>query len=688
MNELNIELLVSTKRFKSPIVKIIKKHSINELTEINDDLVDALRIYTTLLETKVSKISVFGSNEWDFCYENPKSLFESYNYRMDFSCYEHIPETTLFEMKCVAFYWLLVGTIGTSSKKKHKTITVLQTIKQTLAFFNKVFDYLRCEYGTEFIDQKKVLLSDIDKIDIQQALLNRPVTKSRDVIDFLSNKLQDPKLVKDVLGKPFLLFCESEYNWTKAPKKLSNLNVLPNSVFEECVTSASLLVYDFLLKVNLPVNDSVIQQRSRILSASHNPSIYGHIKACHINAYRVYRLTNAGYEELFICKYEVPDEIIKENGRLFSIRMQDRRYWYNDSKSLPTRAEIKHYIHVIQGAALFLFLAFTGMRTSELKFIKLNNWEFTTGIQDGRIVSDIPQIATRVSKGRDESHGLFNDKWVLIPAVVDALASLEFLSTISQNDYVYSPLHKTIRNAESGTGIPATRALYEVLTGFIAPITDLKPTVQTMRDTLAYQMFRIDLGLPFISYQLKHLVDLVDKETSIGTVSDVTLGYGDIGQILTKNGRIRQQAESEKVESNYDPDGIYYGGKGTEHRSRMQKLFQGYIEEGYTKDEVFSALAEQGVGLIDVGGALCYGDRTEEFDLTLPCVGSLRCNPVRCKNAVISKTHLPRWNEIYLSNKSLLDNGTVGDNRDAVVEAMQEAEEVIKFIQSKGYDND
>ncbi|WP_412499614.1 hypothetical protein [Vibrio furnissii] len=337
---------------------------------------------------------------------------------------------------------------------------------------------------------------------------------------------------------------------------------------------------------------------------------------------------------------------------------------------------------------MFLFLAFTGMRPSELKFIKLNNWEFTTGIKDGRIISAIPQIATRVSKGQDETHGLFHDKWVLIPAVVDALACLEFLSTISQNDYIYSALHKTIRNNESDIGTPATRGLYEVIGAFITPITALKPTVQTMRDTLAYQMFRIDLGLPFISYQLKHLVDLVDKETSLGAVSDVTLGYGEIGQILTKNGRIRQQVEREKVESNYDPDGTYYGGKGTEHRSRMQKLFQGYIEEGYTKDEVFAALAEQGVGLIDVGGALCYGDRTEEFDPTLPCVGSLRCNPVRCKNAVIAKTHLPRWKEIYLSNKSSLDNGTAGDNKDAAVEAMQEAEEVIKFIQSNGEDND
>lgn len=153
MNELNVELLINAKLFKYPIVKIIQQHSINELTDVEDNLVDSLRVYIALLETKVSKISVFGSNEWDFCHENPKSLFASHNYRIDFSCYKCVPETILFEMKCIAFYWLLVGKIGTSSKKKHKTITVLETIKRTLAFFDKVFDYLRCEYGTEFIVQ-------------------------------------------------------------------------------------------------------------------------------------------------------------------------------------------------------------------------------------------------------------------------------------------------------------------------------------------------------------------------------------------------------------------------------------------------------------------------------------------------------------------------------------------------------
>lgn len=679
MNEVNVKLLTSSLKFKSSIITLIKQRANNASHDVqcHDE---ALRIYRAVLNTQVSKVSSFGDPIWDFCAENPRALFKACEYRIDFSNYVNIPETILFELKCVTLYWLEVGIIGTSSKKKHKTITIVSTLKLALAFFEKVFDYLRCEYGSEFIASKKVLLSDLHKSDIQQALINRPVTKFSCLSDFLANKLHDPMLVENVLGKPFLLFCDVEYHWTEPSAKVEPLDMLPNDVFEECVTSASLLVVDFLSKIGGHINDRVTVRRKGMLHVKHDPSVYSRIHLDHINAYRLFRLTKSGYKESFMRQYGIPEALTQDNGKLFTSRMQERRFWYRAPNSIPSRSEIKQYLHVIQGACLFLFLAFTGMRTSELKFIRLNNWEMTTGVENGRIVSDIPQIATRVSKGRDETHGLFQDKWVLIPIVVDALSALELLATISQNKYLYGAQHKTLRPSEVGSEQPTNYCLHAICKEFFKGITDLKPTVQTMRDTLAYQMFRIDLGLPFISYQLKHLVDLVEKETSVGTVSNVTLGYGEIGQTLTKSGRIRQRVEREKVESNYDPDGAYYGGRGEEHRSRMQKLFQGYIEAGYTKQEVFQALAEQGVGLVDVGGALCYGDRSEEFDLSLPCVGSLRCNPIRCKNAVITQAHLPRWKEIYLTNQSILKSGRAGDNRDALMEAMQEARDVIALI--------
>ena len=35
-----------------------------------------------------------------------------------------------------------------------------------------------------------------------------------------------------------------------------------------------------------------------------------------------------------------------------------------------------------------------------------------------------------------------------------------------------------------------------------------------------------------------------------------------------------------------DPDGVYAGPKAAAHKQRIQKVFQGYMEAGYTKEDV------------------------------------------------------------------------------------------------------
>ncbi|MNR10828.1 hypothetical protein D3C85_1270970 [compost metagenome] len=82
----------------------------------------------------------------------------------------------------------------------------------------------------------------------------------------------------------------------------------------------------------------------------------------------------------------------------------------------------------------------------------------------------------------------------------------------------------------------------------------------------------------------------------------------------------------------------------------MKKYFQGYLEAGYTKDEIFDRMVELNFAIINVGQGYCYGNANEDFDTSLPCIGSLRCNPYRCKNAVVTKANAPKWREIYVQN--------------------------------------
>ena len=670
-----MELLIKLAVFKKPIFVFLK-----DLTRINQKPldIDALLYYEELQQVKVSKVSNFSDNLWNLNSSEVNTKHKEHVLKIDFRNFPDISETVIFEMKCIALLWLTIGKIGVTSKKSHKDTTIIGTVKEVLSFLNKVFSHLNEDYSIEFIRDKKIVLSDLHESDLAGAVIKKKIVKNHTITDFFNSKIQDEKVIELIIGSPFLIFKENNFMWAPSSRDIkSRLDLLPNKVFEESVTNASILVIDFLQKMELPINDKVTISRKNVIKTKLCPKKYAHITKEHVDAYRVLRLSKSGYNEEFIAQYPIPQGLISLSGHLYSFSRQTKNYW--DHSDTPKLNDVKNYLRLIRGASIFIFLAFTGMRSSELTRIILDNWSMTTGVKDGVITEPIPQISSLVSKGRDDTHGLFTDKWVLIPIVVDGLGCLEYISTYTQNRYLFSSI--TALNAEESLKARPTAAnLSWVLNPFLSSLTDLVPSVHTLRDTLAYQMFRIDLGLPFISYQLKHMVDLIEKETSLGTVSNVTLGYGDIGMRLSKDGRIKQQVEIEKVKANYDPDGSYYGGKGKEHKSKMIKLFQGYIEAGYTKSEVFEVMAEQGLGLIDVGGALCYGDRAEEFDPTLPCVGSLRCNPVRCKNSTITSSHIPRWKEIYLSNKVAIDSGLMGDNKEAALVAMNEAKLVLDAL--------
>jgi hypothetical protein len=85
------------------------------------------------------------------------------------------------------------------------------------------------------------------------------------------------------------------------------------------------------------------------------------------------------------------------------------------------------------------------------------------------------------------------------------------------------------------------------------------------------------------------------------------------------------------------------------------------------------------MAIVNMGTGFCFGG-VENFDESLPCVGTLRCNPIRCHNAVVTKSHAPKWREVYVSNRSLLNKKGYEDRQDQILEAMREAESVLKHL--------
>ena len=107
------------------------------------------------------------------------------------------------------------------------------------------------------------------------------------------------------------------------------------------------------------------------------------------------------------------------------------------------------------------------------------------------------------------------------------------------------------------------------------------------------------------------------------------------------------------------------------------------MAEGYTEAEVYEAMADQGVAVVYMGQGLCYGGRAEDYDTSLPCIGSLRCNPARCKQAVVTIKHAPKWREVYLLNKVNLNKPEYAHNREQILAAMNEAKMVLESLDEK-----
>lgn len=84
--------------------------------------------------------------------------------------------------------------------------------------------------------------------------------------------------------------------------------------------------------------------------------------------------------------------------------------------------DIFNYTKLVHDAAIYIIAQFTGMRPSEFVEIRVDK-PLTSSF-------DIPCICSTVHKHRSTSRRLFDDLWVAIPAVEDAMAALAVLTRI------------------------------------------------------------------------------------------------------------------------------------------------------------------------------------------------------------------------------------------------------------------
>ncbi|MDU8599976.1 tyrosine-type recombinase/integrase [Pseudomonas syringae] len=658
---------------------------------------EAFAILEALDMVRVSNLSFFKDPVWDFNEDNPNisRLLRGFRLRIDFSRYKNIPAAVLLELKCATLLFSQapgVLVVGEANRKKAAKVLKAQTIAPIvgggLRFIDKLYAVLREELGDEYIDRTMQSLSFVPSAYYAQAASTYEFSYDYLIGSFFK-VLQSPSLRGTLFPEglpgvdldqlPWMRVGREKQSESDKTPKLSK--VLQNNIFEHSSSIASMVVVDFLDSLGKTVVDtSMLEVRN---SKQFFQSKDNNLTPLKLHVYMSMRLFRAGYSRGSI--KEIWPDGASLIDRLFA---NDVEYAFRKACTTLVGSEFdldfKQYISYVGYCCMYLVAQYTGMRPSEL--VRLVAASCLREDEE----SGCWLLESRLEKNQENLVGLFDDYWVAIPIVRDAVEASIILSRIKQNPYLFSRAN-TIQYGEAADPLStagvreSSRSFFR---GFMSSeeVESLGIHPYMLRHTLAYQLYRADLGLPFISHQLKHFGELVGRPQIGRSFSETTLAYGEIGDMLSKGrGRegkysIKHQAELECVKSMYDPNGNYAGANAIEHKAALQKEFAGYMAAGYTEDEVFEAMTNQHIAIISVGQGFCYGSRQEEFDESLPCIGGLRCNPFHCHNSIVTEAHAPAWKNVYEQNKKSLADPRLQHSREHYQAAMDEARAVLRKL--------
>ncbi|WP_157838136.1 hypothetical protein [Pseudomonas sp. PH1b] len=333
-------------------------------------------------------------------------------------------------------------------------------------------------------------------------------------------------------------------------------------------------------------------------------------------------------------------------------------------------SEMRNYTADVNHAALCVLGLYLGPRYSEMASMRVDCLEERMGVLC---------VVGRVTKRRGD-HNLYDDAWVAIPALEDAIVVLKFLAELKQSDYLFAPCTSITRS-----GRPfLDKSLASAIGAFLKTVNydgvfdGLVFGTHYFKHSLSRQMVRARLGLPYISYQLKHLYG-----RAVSLPSDVTLSYGNAAKLIQsqQSGATFVQLKKEMAQGVFDPDNPIYGGSAAEISERRVSFFKGMTDAGLSREEMLEGLIANNVSLVNVGLAYCTGVKPEIEGGPPPCVGQLKCNPMRCSNSIITKdVHGPAWKKLLQENKDKAVDARFYYAREHFEAAVKEAESVCVLL--------
>lgn len=312
-----------------------------------------------------------------------------------------------------------------------------------------------------------------------------------------------------------------------------------------------------------------------------------------------------------------------------------------------TSSTFYSYIQRLQRACMTLLGLYTGGRFSDFT-------SFVSGCIQEKY--GMPMLVGTQAKHQALGAPENNDIWPAIPVLRDVVKCLDELSRATHNPYLISSSY-TVPIGDMPQPLTLT-GFRGALNGFLRMVDveerwkDWRINPHQLRHTLAHKLAQADVGVVYISYQLKHLY------TALAALpADTTLGYGNIADQKMARAIAVKDLSREAANALFNPDSPIAGGGAEEFRQRRKVYFDGRVAEGWTRDEIIDQLAACGSPFVNVGPGYCGGVREEILadgkKHPPPCIGNLQCNTGDCNNAVVTQIHVSQWKDIVVKNKEL-----------------------------------
>lgn len=281
----------------------------------------------------------------------------------------------------------------------------------------------------------------------------------------------------------------------------------------------------------------------------------------------------------------------------------------------------------VHNSAMMIVLLLTGMRVSEVEYLLDGCLEEKYGYWF---------LKSKVVKGKSRSAPPV-EGWLAVPLVRDAYAVLSFLCGRVNGSHLFSTLHESYQKDENESF--ARGALNTKFNRWIARIDteqvfkDHHFSVHQCRETLVAQLASQEVGLAFISMQLKHVHGQLNNMPNL-----VTASYGQYrSQLLTSVSNMLAVAREDALLQVYGENAKLAGPGSAAHMVRIDSFFAGLGLFGEDRVKYVKDMARKGVRIMPTSIGSC----TKSFiapdgEKLPPCAGDYSCDP-NCESHVVTE---------------------------------------------------